>query len=62
MLELWQQLINKKVSWMDVRSSVNHAMFLHLTVHSCGQSTLPRPVMTDILKAIANPCQPEVSQ
>ena len=61
-LKLWQQLINKKVSWMDVRSSVNRAMFLHLTVHSHGQSTLPRPAATDISKAIANPCQPEVSQ
>ena len=62
MLELWQWLINKKVSWMDVRSSVNRAMFLHLTVRSHGRSTLPRPAMTDVLKAIANPRQPEVSQ
>ena len=62
MLELWQWLINKKVSWMDIRLSVNHTMFLCLTVHSCGQSTLPRPAATDISKAIANPHQPEVSQ
>ena len=34
MLKLWQQLINKKVSWMDIRLSVNCIMFLCLTVHS----------------------------
>ena len=61
-LKLWQQLINKKVSWMNIRLSVNCAMFLCLTVHSHGQSTLPRPAMMDVLKAIANPCQSEVSQ
>lgn len=61
-LELWQRLINKKVSWMDVRSSVNRAMFLRLTVRGRGRSTLPRPAMTDVSKAIANPRQPEVSQ
>ena len=35
-LKLWQQLINKKVSWMDVRLSVNCTMFLCLTVYSCS--------------------------
>lgn len=61
-LELWQRLINKRVSWMDVGSSVNRAMFLRLAVRGRGRSTLPRPPTTDVSKAVANPRQPEVSQ
>ena len=47
---------------MDIRLSVNRAMFLRLTVRGRGRSTLPRPATTDVSKAIANPHQPEVSQ